>query len=123
MQPYDETSFKERVQRALEVTRRVLDVNKNPKIPSEVFHQYEDKYTLAESITNVAVAAQLNCLESLGLTDKKLSVLQGWVQENSSVTVRLQAQEECSFLREVERKVDSDTYVKEVKVNDTCYHV
>jgi hypothetical protein len=114
---FDEYDFKRRVQEAIEVTKRVLDLNKNPKLPSSVPHKYEDKYILAETLTNVAAAAHLNCLTTVGLTDKQLCELVQWVgEERSSVTLRLQSEEQCKFLREAERKVESDSYVRETTV-------
>lgn len=117
MQPFNEVLFKQRVYKALEVTRTVLDVTKHPKLPSEQFHKYEDKYTLAESLVTVAVAAHLNCLEAVGLTNQLLAQLKSWVQQDkSSVTLRLKAEETCEFLRKEERKVESDSHVSEVRV-------
>jgi len=45
-----------------------------------VQHQYSDKFALAEMLTNVTLAAQLNCFEALGMNSSSLARMQGWVQ-------------------------------------------
>ena len=67
--------------------------------PAEVAHGYEDKYGLAEFLTNTALAGQLNALEAVGLTEARLAGLAGWVREGGSVTLRLRAEERCKFER------------------------
>lgn len=117
MLPFNEGLFKDRIKEAIAVTRTVLDINKNPKLPSDVFHKYEDKYTLAESLATVGAAGHLNCLEAIGFTETHLNELYEWVhRDKTSVTIRLEAEEKCEFLRKVEKKVEGDSYVKETKV-------
>jgi hypothetical protein len=104
MLSFDEERFRRQVDAALEQSRKVLDITKNPTYPADVAHQYDDKYLLSEFLCNTALAAQLNCLEQLGLDAGKLKTVKAW-SEKRSVTLRLKAQETCTFLRETTREV------------------
>lgn len=91
----------------------MLDNTKNPTYPADVPHQYDDKYLLSEFLCNTALAAQLNCLEQLGLDGKKLKQLKDW-SASRSVTLRVKAEEKCVFLRETTREEEDPTkYVRE----------
>lgn len=115
MDSYQESEFRSRVDAALRRIRTVLDNTRNPQYPADVPHQYDDKYLLAEFLTRVSVAAVLQALGSVGLTDQKLAQLREWARTRS-VTLRLVAQEDCKFLREETRKVQSEhEYVTETK--------
>ena len=106
MDNYQESEFKSRVDAALRRIRTVLDNTRNPRYPADVPHQYDDKYLLAEFLTRISVAAVLQSLDSVGLTAQKLAQLREWARTRS-VTLRLAAQEDCKFLREEVRKVQS----------------
>jgi hypothetical protein len=106
MDSYHEHELRSRVDAALRRIRTVLDNTRNPQYPADVPHKYDDKYLLAEFLTRVSVAAVLQSLESVGLTPQKLGQLREWARTRS-VTLRLAAQEDCKFLREETRKVDS----------------
>jgi len=105
---YDETALEARVNAALKVIRRVLDNTRHPQYPADVPHKYDDKYMLAEVATRTAIASILQSLEVLGLTGEQLHQLQTWAKTRA-VTIRLVAQEDCRFLRETSRKVESGT--------------
>lgn len=106
MDSYQEHELRSRVDAALRQIRTVLDNTRNPQYPADVPHQYDDKYLLAESLTRLSVAAVLQSLESIGLSPQKLAQLREWARTRS-VTLRLVAQEDCKFLREENRKVQS----------------
>ncbi len=108
MQRFDEAQFKARVNAALGRVRTILDNTKTPQYPADVPHDYEDKYLLAEFLTNNTIASLLTSLDSLGLNEKNLVQLKEW-SKNRSVTLRLKAEERCRFLRKVVRDVASDT--------------
>ena len=115
MHDYDESAFTARVDAALRRIRTVLDNSRNPQYPADVPHRYDDKYLLAELVTRVSVASVLQCLEVIGMTAAQLALLRGWAKERS-VTIRLTAQEDCRFVREEKRKVESATeHVTEVR--------
>lgn len=110
--PFDEARFKQQLDSALTVVETVLENTRKPQLPADVPHQYDDKFLLAEYLTNTAMAAKLQCLEEfLGLTD--WTVLKEWAK-TKAVTIRLKAEERCSFDRKTKRKADSSvSYVSE----------
>lgn len=103
---FDQPDFTTRIDAALKRIRTVLDNTRHPQYPADVPHRYDDKYLLAEFVTRVAAAATLQCLEVLGLTAAQVAELREWAKTRA-VTLRLTAQEDCRFLREVTRKVES----------------
>ena len=106
METFDESTFREKVQRALQTVRKVLDNTKSFQLPAECSHQYEDKYLLAENVTNAALAAVLNVLELLGLSVDHLDKVKSWSAERS-VTLRLRLEEQCAFDRKETKEVES----------------
>jgi hypothetical protein len=114
MQSFDETRFQQKVDNALHRVRTILATTREPTYPSDVFHKYEDKYFLAEFLTNTALASQVNCLELLGVDGEKLKTMKEWATARS-VTLRLSCEETCVFDRQEERKVESPTTVVETK--------
>jgi hypothetical protein len=106
MDHFDQHAFRARIDAALRRIRTVLDNTRNPQYPADVPHRYDDKYLLAEVVTRVTVASLLQCLEAIGLGGEQLGQLRGWAQTRS-VTLRLNAREDCTFLRETTRKVES----------------
>lgn len=112
---FNESRFRTKVDKALVGVKRILDNAREPRYAADTNHTYDDKYGLAEFLTNAACAAQLNILEGLGLTEKQLRKLLGWA-EKRSVTLRFTGEEKCVYDREETRKVESSTeYVTETK--------
>ena len=66
----------------------------------------DDKFALAESLGNLAVAGTLNCLQVLGLDAGGLRVLRDWAGTRA-VTLRFKAEERCAFDRVTKREVES----------------
>ncbi len=108
MENFNEVRFRARVDAALNRVRTILDNTRTPQYPADVPHEYEDKYILAESLTNNTISALLVSLDLLGLTQKQLAQLKEW-SKTRSVTLRFKAEEKCKFLRKVVREVESDT--------------
>ncbi len=108
MKRFDETQFKARVNSALVQARTILDNTRNPQYPADVPHEYEDKYFLAQSLTNNTISTLLALLEQLGITEKHLGQLKDWAKTRS-VTIRFKSEEKCKFLRKAVREVESDT--------------
>jgi hypothetical protein len=52
MQDYDDLRFRSQVDLALKRIKMLLDNERNPQYPADVFHQYDDKYLLVDFITN-----------------------------------------------------------------------
>jgi hypothetical protein len=71
-------------------------------------HSYDDKYLLAEVLVNTSLGAQLNILEALGLNGRSFRTVREWAK-TKNVTLRLKAEERCSFDREVKREEESAT--------------
>jgi len=95
--------FELKICKAVERLRLVLDkARNNLRAASEVQHQYEDKYLLAERLTNIAISSQFNCLTELGFTDEVLATLRGWSQ-TGELRLRFRAEEFCTFEREAAR--------------------
>ena len=108
--------FRSKVSESLVEVKKILDVTRKPSFAPDVQHQYEDKYLLAEMLVNVGVAAQMNCLEALGLKGEDTAKLLEWAASRS-VTLRFATEEKCEFVKKVERKEDSKTeHVTKTKV-------
>jgi len=88
--------FEFAVDDALATVGRILEVNRNPRLASEVEHEYSNKYELADLMTNIAIISQANCLEQMGLTAEVLKS----IDTSKSTTLRFQASDSCSFLKE-----------------------
>lgn len=115
---YQELAFHKSLSRALERVRVVLDANKKPQFAEHVHHQYADKYLLAESMTQTAIASQLNCMALLGVSPDQLRQLCGW-SKMEAVSLRFKAAEEWDFDHEETREVESPTkHVLEVTHGD-----
>ncbi len=115
MHSYEEAEFARKMEAALARVRTVLDRTRDPRSPADVSHSYGDKFLLAEFLGRATVASLLLCLEDLGLDHDGLAKLLGWAATRS-VTLRLRSREECTFLREVVRKVEGpEEHVTEVR--------
>jgi hypothetical protein len=115
MDRYQERALVQRIEAARRRIRTLLENTRNPELPSEVPHRYDDKYLLAEILTRVSTASVLQCLALVGVTKEKLAEMRAWAKTRS-VTIRLTAHEDCGFLREESRKVESPfEHVTEVR--------
>lgn len=81
MESYDELRFQIKVDKALERIKTLLHNARNPQYPTEVLHQYDDKYLLVDFLTNSALAGQMNCLQELGVVD--WGTLKAWSEKRS----------------------------------------
>ncbi|MBA3540908.1 MAG: hypothetical protein H0T79_14950, partial [Deltaproteobacteria bacterium] len=106
MHSHNESAFNAKIDAALKRVRTILDNTRNPQSAADVPHRYDDKYLLAEFLTRVSIASLLQCLGNIGLSSEALDQLRDWAQTRS-VTIRLKAQEDCRYLREETRTVDS----------------
>jgi len=77
---YDEYAMRTKVDECLKTVAVVLDNNKAATIAAadRVSHQYEDKYLLANNLTNMSIACILNALELMGVSDAQLCSLKAW---------------------------------------------
>ncbi len=88
---YNEGRFRTQVDAALTRVKRILDNTRDPQYPADVSHKYEDKYMLANFLTNTTLAAQLTCLELLGLTSEQVVQLKQWSAKRT-LTLRFAAE-------------------------------
>ena len=115
---FHESQFRHRVDAALKQVKTILDVNRNPRYAEDQDHSYDDKYALTESLVNTAIAAQVNLFERMGLTEEKLRALRDIVmQDKRTVTLRFEAEDTCTFLKE--QKVNVVTNEGSVVVETT----
>jgi len=98
---FHEQQFRSQVESALELVQQVLDVNRKPRLAEDMDHEYDDKYALAEFLTNTTIAAQMNILERMGLTGNKLPRLYDMVHvDKRSVTLVFETEDTCTFSKE-----------------------
>lgn len=102
-------NFPRAIERSMGVVRKILDQTKNPMVAGDVDHRYEDKYALVEFLVNTGIAATLNVLEQLdGFDEAVLKQVCGVVQgQKRSMTLRLAVEEDCEFVEETTRMVES----------------
>ncbi|KAL3935547.1 MAG: hypothetical protein SGBAC_008949 [Bacillariaceae sp.] len=109
----------------MKTVQQMLEANRNPQMAGDVDHKYENKYKLAEQLSNMAIASHMNCLEHLGLTLTILQELKAAASsENTlskSITLRFQAAEACTFLREQIVEIPSSTTHKTEQTEETQF--
>eukprot|EP01061_Rhynchopus_euleeides_P028824 TRINITY_DN469_c0_g2_i2.p1 TRINITY_DN469_c0_g2~~TRINITY_DN469_c0_g2_i2.p1 ORF type:complete len:1016 (+),score=383.73 TRINITY_DN469_c0_g2_i2:83-3130(+) len=101
-------TMQEKFERSISHVKKVLAVERNPQMATDVHHEYYDKYRLAEFVTMAACAGQLMCLETLGLTKDSLVKL-AQQSRRQTVTLAFTSDETCSFDRVVSREVEAPT--------------
>lgn len=109
---YFERRFKQKVEKALISVHRLLDTARNPTFAEDQPHSWLDKYALAEHVTSVSIAAQLNVFSALGLSAATLEQSHRWAMDGKSVTLRLRAVERCEFLRQASSDLPKGDVVK-----------
>ena len=107
---FDEHGFRRRVEEAVVTLQKVLHSTRRPIFADDAPHSFDDKYLLAEFLTNCGLAAQCTCLEALGVGTQQLATLVEW-SASETVTLRLAGRQRCTFLREEEREVESKSKV------------
>jgi hypothetical protein len=96
------------VEKALKEVKKILDTTKNPRVvDADMEHTYNDKFLLAESITNTSLAAFRSSLVSLGVTKEHWDQWRAWTQNNKTVTIRFQATETCELEKQEIVEVDT----------------
>ncbi|KAJ1427659.1 hypothetical protein B484DRAFT_397165 [Ochromonadaceae sp. CCMP2298] len=113
MSSLDGYVMREKVEKCLEKMRLVLGSNKANTFATadKVNHRYDDKYMLAEYLTNTSAACYWNALSHLGLSAAHQSVLQQWAL-TKDISLRFTREEECKFVEKRERDEDDPTRVE-----------
>ena len=52
---YNETLFRQKISSSIDRVRQILDTNKHLKYASDIHHVYDDKFSLAEFLTNMVI--------------------------------------------------------------------
>lgn len=111
-------TFEERLGRALEKVRLLLESSRRPAPAAEIHHRYEDKFHLAEAATRAALASQVASLASVGLGTEKLAALRAWAASARAVSLHFRCDERCTFLRKDSREVEGTTkHVQELEAS------
>jgi len=107
------------LQKSMAAVKKILDLTRTPRYAEEEDHVYEDKFGLAEFLTNSAIAAQVNAYERMGIDEEKLSKLANYVHnEKRAVTLRFALEENCTFLEEKTVEIEIPNEVS-VEVTET----
>ena len=109
--------FRAKIAAAQEQIKLILDNEREPKLAEDVPHTYEDKYLLAEFITNSTFCAFTQALRHLGITDEILQKARE-ASKTKSITIQFRAQEKCEFVRKQERTEESALFTTETRKNN-----
>jgi len=90
-------AFQRKVQDALKSVERTLELERKPRLATDVDHTYGAKYRLVNMTSNAAIIADMSCFEKLGLD---ASVLKS-IDKTKSATLRFDSATACTFLKEV----------------------
>lgn len=100
--------FESRLQGALKRVKTVLHVDRHLCFASGRQHLYQDKYLLAETLTNAAIASHINCMVTgLGLSADILTTMAEWLKSGSSVSLLFVRTERSDYDRKELREVVS----------------
>eukprot|EP01032_Pedospumella_encystans_P031936 gene31936-36056_t len=113
MSNYNEHAMRAKIDECLKTVAVVLDNNKAATIAGadRVSHQYEDKYLLANNLTNMSIVCILNSLELMGVSHAELCALKSWSAQRA-VTLKYERKLKCKFIKEIEREVEDPTRVQ-----------
>eukprot|EP00009_Paramoeba_aestuarina_P009003 CAMPEP_0201510712 /NCGR_PEP_ID=MMETSP0161_2-20130828/3296_1 /ASSEMBLY_ACC=CAM_ASM_000251 /TAXON_ID=180227 /ORGANISM="Neoparamoeba aestuarina, Strain SoJaBio B1-5/56/2" /LENGTH=935 /DNA_ID=CAMNT_0047905929 /DNA_START=42 /DNA_END=2849 /DNA_ORIENTATION=+ len=106
------TDLERSVERALEVAKNFLSRSKHPRAPSDVAHEYDDKYLLSEFLAKTSIAATINILEIFGLENEVLDKLAEWPQDRP-VILSFDGERRCKKVGEREKDVETGSSVDE----------
>ena len=102
---FNEYQFKSSVAKALESVESILETTRNPVLPEDTEHTYEDKYALAEFVVNSAIASYANVLNHIGVKDDVLDQALRWYQDDkSTVELQFEAKTWSEFVKEEEHQ-------------------
>lgn len=115
LQQLRQEQFGLKMEKCLKRVKNVLDINRQVSLPSKQAHSYEDKFTLANFMTNAMVGSHLNMLERIGLhnstpSDKStdasspLQTVYQWL-ETSQVSLHVQILKSRRYVTSKERRV------------------
>ena len=115
-QNFDSYRFEQAVNKALVITQQVLGTERKPQLPSEVHHQYQDKFALVEAQLSAGAVCALQALQVLGLTNESLKKISDWANAGDAVSIRFNAETKCDYSREAKRDVEGPKVATETSV-------
>jgi hypothetical protein len=100
----------EKIDECLRTVKRVLENNRSVKLPENVSHSYNDKFSLVEFVSTCALRSLEQILRASGggfeLDATQWEKLTHFAQ-NRSVTLRLCAEQRCTFVRKIVKEASS----------------
>ena len=108
--------FDNQVKKALETVQTIIDNTKEPKKFDDIPHVYQDKYLLANFITNATLLSQMKSLELIGLTPELLKKLKTKSQTNT-IILSFKTDEKREFIKEHKYQEKSKKSTIETKGN------
>ncbi|KAI8898224.1 hypothetical protein BC833DRAFT_620541, partial [Globomyces pollinis-pini] len=112
---FDEYQFKEKMARAMEHAKLVLENTRNPQLAEDVPHHYQDKFLLTEYMANVSIASQWICLVRMGLTpDHLVQISKSYNSVDHTISLSFESQETCKFIRKDVRLEEPTAIVETV---------
>jgi len=113
MSLYHEKAIRAKIDECLVKVAAVLDANKSTLVQAAdlVPHKYEDKYLLANHLTNVGIVSVLNGLELLGISRAALGFLKHW-SAHRAVSLKFERKQQCSFVKEIEHDEEDPSRVQ-----------
>ena len=113
---FDYLTFERKVNNALKIVERILDVERSPRLAGDVDHSYGAKYDLVNKTANAAIIAYMNALEKMGLD---VSVLKS-IDTSKATTLRFDGYTACKFVKEVVVDLPSEvSYSEEHEVKSS----
>lgn len=105
----------QRIQSILKNQKDAVQLTYDLKSADSIHHQYDDKYYLAELLTNMTAASLLNTLNIIGFRNEDIGKLLQWSKnEGSSSQINLQFEitTSCTFVREYKFDIQSNQRVE-----------
>jgi hypothetical protein len=100
-------SCQQTIHQILESHKFPASINSPTVFYDDLPHHYFDKFNLTDLLTNLWISSNLTCLSNFGITSEIFQTIIQWSQD-SSVTLRFKSIEKAIFLREIEKKYDSN---------------
>ena len=106
------SEFAQKIDDSIEHMRKILGTERNFVYPKNCkTHSYNDKYSLAEATTRLALTAAGNSLDTAfhGNFWKHLWQFNDWVDSNKTVTLKLHIVDTCNYLKTTTENINSTT--------------
>lgn len=102
------------IEEAVNKLKGLLQTQRDLVLPHQHQHTYEDKFLLMESVVNCTVARWISIMKLLGMSDEVFNQALEIVMAKKLIKLRAVVKEECKFVREETKEVESSTSIVEV---------